>query len=414
MGPLGGGNYLTEKKPELLAPAGDWPSLIAAVENGADSVYFGVKGLNMRQMAGNFEATELDKVMDRLRQSGKKGFLALNTIVMNDELGKVRKILRQAQKARVDAVILWDMSVLSAAKELGLPVHISTQASVSNIEALKLYVSLGAKRVVLARECTLSQIIEMTEAIKQQNIGCEIETFIHGAMCLSISGRCFMSKYTHNQSANRGECTQPCRREYEIRSTDGDEEFIVGDDYVLSPKDLCAVEFLDELIEAGIDSFKIEGRMRSPEYARVTTGAYRQAIDAYFSGRLNAGLKKELKQRLGIVYNRGFSDGFYFGAPKDACSRHLEHTREKVYIGEVKRYYQKIRVADILVRAGTLKKGQEIMVIGKKTPSCTAVIEELQQNNAFVGEVAKGEHAGVKLPFKVNPTDKVFLWRRKL
>lgn len=397
----------------MLAPAGDWPSLIASVENGADSVYFGVKGINLRQLAGNFEATELGKVMDYLRANGKKGFLALNTIVMNHELGKVRKILKCAQKAQVDAVILWDMSVFAVAKELGLPIHISTQTSVSNIEALKFFVSLGAKRVVLARECTLTQIKEITTAIKKQKIGCEIETFIHGAMCLSISGRCFMSKYTHNQSANQGACTQPCRREYQIKSVDGGEEFIVGEDYVLSPKDLCAVEFIDELIEAGVDSFKIEGRMRSPEYAKVVTAVYRQAIDAYFVGRLNEDMKTELKQRLSTVYNRGFSDGFYFGAPKDAQSRRLEHTHEKVYIGEVKRYYAKISVADILVRAGVLKKGQEIVVIGKKTPAHMAVVEELQQNNSFVDEVVQGEHAGLKLSFKVNPRDKVFLWRRK-
>ena len=313
----------------------------------------------------------------------------------------------------MDAVILWDMSVFAAAKELGLPVHISTQASVSNIEALKFYASLGARRVVLARECTLAQIQEITEAIKQQNIACGIETFIHGAMCLSISGRCFMSKYTHDQSANRGACTQPCRREYQIKSVDGDEEFIVGEDYVLSPKDLCALEFLDELIEAGVDSFKIEGRMRSPEYAKVVTAVYRQAIDAHFKGCLSGNLKEALKVRLSTVYNRGFSDGFYFGAPKDAQSRRLEHTHEKVYIGEVKRYYSKISVADVLVRAGALTKGQEILVIGKKTPAYTAVVEELQQNNSFVDSVAQGEHAGVKLPFKVNPRDKVFLWRRK-
>ncbi len=173
------------------------------------------------------------------------------------------------------------------------------------------------------------------------------------------------------------------------------------------------MEFLDDLIEAGVDSFKIEGRMRSPEYAKVVTGVYRQAIDAYFADGLREDLKKELKQRLSAVYNRGFSDGFYFGAPRDAQSRRLEHTHEKIYIGEVKRYYQRIGVADILVRAGTLKKGQEIVVIGKKTPAHTAVAEELQQNHSFVDEVAQGEHAGVKLPFKVNPRDKVFLWRRK-
>lgn len=401
-------------KPELLCPAGNWASLIAAVENGADSVYFGVKGVNMRQMANNFEASEVKKVMAYVHDHGKKGYLAVNTIVMNDELGKVRQILEEAKSAQVDAVILWDFAVLSIAKEMGLNIHISTQASVSNFQSLKFYADLGAKRVVLARECTLAQIKEIKDQIKENNVPCAIEAFVHGAMCLTISGRCFMAHYSHGQSANRGQCTQPCRREYYIHSVDGDENFVVGQDYVMSPKDLCSIEFLDQLINSGIDSFKVEGRMRSPEYARVVTQTYREAIEAHFQGRLNDDLKVKLKEQLTEVYNRGFNTGFYFGQPDSEKSDQLGHTYEKIFVGEVKRYFKKIGVADVLLRTGPLKKGEEIMVIGKTTPACTAIIEEMQQDKRDVDEVAKGEHAGIKLPFKVNPKDKVFLWRRKV
>ena len=250
--------------------------------------------------------------------------------------------------------------------------------------------------------------------IQKNNVSCAIEAFIHGAMCLSISGRCFMAYYTHGQSANRGECTQPCRREYEISSVDGDEHFIVGQDYVMSPKDLCTVDFIDQLIEAGIDSFKVEGRMRSPEYARIVTQVYREAIDTYFTGRLNDDLKAAMKERLTEVYNRGFSSGFYFGEPDHAKSDQLGHVYEKVFVGEVKKFYKKISVADILVRTGSLKKGAEILVIGKTTPACMATIEEMQQDKRPVDEVGKGQHAGIKLPFKANPKDKVFLWKRKM
>ena len=404
---------MKKNKPELLCPAGNWASLIAAVENGADSVYFGVKGINMRQMAGNFEISEIQKVASYLHEHGKKGYLTVNTIVMNNELDKLRQILEEAKGAGIDAVILWDLAAFAMAKELGLTIHVSTQASISNIKALEFYAGLGAERVVLARECTLAQIREIKGQVKERNITCAIETFIHGAMCLSISGRCFMAYYTHGQSANRGECTQPCRREYQIKSVESDESFVVGQDYVMSPKDLCSIDFIDDLINAGIDSFKVEGRMRSPEYARVVAQVYREAIDAHFDGRLNDGLKASMKERLAEVYNRGFSTGFYFGEPDSAKSDQLGHVYEKVFVGEVKKYYKKISVADILVRTGSLKKGEEILVIGKTTPACMATIEEMQQEKKPIDEVGKGQHAGIKLPFKVSARDKVFLWKKK-
>ncbi|MBU2063003.1 MAG: U32 family peptidase, partial [Candidatus Omnitrophica bacterium] len=312
-------------KPQLIAPAGDWPSLVTAVECGADAVYFGVKGMNMRNYADNFDILELDKVMDFLREHRKKGYLALNTIVLNKELNKVKKILTAAAAARVDAIILWDMAVLEIARELSLPVHISTQASVSNFQALKFFYRAGAQRVVLARECTLKDIKQIIGQIKKEKINCGVETFIHGAMCVSVSGRCFLSTYTAAKSANRGQCEQLCRREYHIRDTNSDAEYVLGRDYVLSAKDLCAVEFLDKLIKAGIDAFKIEGRMRSPEYLKVTVSAYREALDAFFDGKLTNNLKAKLKEKLSRAFNRGFSSGFYFGQPGAEFSRKNEN-----------------------------------------------------------------------------------------
>jgi len=400
-------------KPELLAPAGSWGALTTAVTYGADSVYFGIKGMNMRHMADNFDVSELKKVMDYLHDKKKKGYLTLNTIVMDSELNKVKAILRSAKTAKVDAVILWDMAVFSMARELGLNIHLSTQASVSNIEAIKVFAKLGAKRVVLARECTLKDIREIIKAMKHNKIHCEVEAFIHGAMCVSISGRCFLSELSFGKSANKGKCLQPCRREFIIKDTDGESEYIIGKDYVLSPKDLCAIDFLDEMMEAGIHAFKIEGRMRAPEYLMVTTSVYRHAIDSYFSKGLTSGPKKKLKERLKTVYNRGFSSGFYFGHPQDARSRGLEHVYEKIFLGEVTRFFKKISVAEVRIRSGKLRLKDQLLFIGKTTPANVCFIGEMQQEQKNVKEVKKGEIVGVKLPFIVKPKDKVFLWRKK-
>lgn len=404
---------MISKKPELLCPAGDWASLASAIENGADSIYFGVKNLNMRDNALNFELSEIKKVVDHVHKNGKKAYLAVNSLIMSPQLKDVRSVLEKAAQAQVDAVILWDMAVLNIAKELGLNMHLSTQASVSNFQALLFYVGSGVKRIVLARECTLDDIKEIIALVKEHNVACEIETFVHGAMCLSISGRCFMSKYTHNRFANKGQCTQPCRREYIIKDKEDGYEMIVDNDYVLSPKDLCSVDFIEELIEAGIHSFKIEGRMRSSEYAAETTSVYREAIDAYFANMLDGTLKDSLKKRLGMVFNRGFSSGFYFGEPAGKKSRGYEHTHEKLFLGEVRKVYRKIHVADVLIRNGPLKKGEEILVMGKMTPAQRTVVSEMQKNQQDIEVAYKGESVGIKIPFKVKPKDKIFLWKNK-
>ena len=400
--------------PELVAPAGDWPSLIAAIENGADGIFFGVKGLNMRNLASNFDLLEIKKVMSFLRKHDKKGYLTLNIVAKDSDIAFVQKILQEAKKAKVDAVILWDMAILSLTKKIGLDIHLSTQASVSNLESIKLYVSLGVKRIVLARECTLADIKKIIKGIKKEKVDCEIETFIHGAMCVSISGRCFMSELTFDKSANRGECLQPCRREFVIKDVDNESEYILGKDYVLSPKDLCSIDFIDDLIKAKIHCFKIEGRMRSPEYIGVTTSVYRKAMDAYFNKKLNVALKVKFKKELQTVYNRGFSSGFYFGMPsKKDMSKGLGHSHEKVYVGDVKKFYKKLSVADIRIRTKEIKKGDMILFLGAKTPGYRCKVLEIQSDHHSVQKGQKGDAVGIKLPFIVRPKDKVFLWKKK-
>jgi len=401
------------KKPELVCPAGNWSGMVTAVESGADSVYFGVRGLNMRASASNFDVLEIKKVMKYLHERGKKGFLALNVIVMNSELPKMKKILAEAAEAGVDAVILWDMAVLSMAKELGLNIHISTQASISNFESLKFYSGLGVKRAVLARELTLEEISSMVSQAKKEDSGVEVETFVHGAMCISISGRCFLSSYSWGKSANRGECRQSCRREFEIKDSSGEAEYIVGKDYLLSPKDLNTIMFIDELIRSGIHSFKIEGRMRSLEYTKVVVSSYRKAIDLYFEDKLNEEIKKGLLDDLSRVYNRGFSDGFYYGEPENWTSRKLAHKNEKLYLGEIKKFYKKINVAEILILSNSLKKGDRLFITGKITPADFLTAEEIQQEHEFVEKAGKGEMVGLKLPFRARRGDQVYLWREK-
>ena len=398
------------KTPELVCPAGDWASLNAVMESGADSVYFGVKGLNMRHYARNFDPLELKKVMMALRERHIKGYLALNSIVMDRELPKVKRVLALARDAGVDAVILWDMAVLAAARDLGLNIHLSTQASVSNFSALREYARLGVTRVVLARECTLADIREIARERREAGVLCELECFVHGAMCVSLSGRCFLSYFSSGQSANTGRCIQPCRHEYLIKDLSDDGEYILGQDYILSPRDLCTIGFLDELLSAGIDAFKIEGRIRAAEYFRVVTACYREGIDAFAHGGLTEERKQGLQVRLRQVYNRGFSPGFYFGHPQDEVSRGLGHTRKKVFVGEVRHYYKRIGVAEIAVVHDAIRVGDPLLFIGHSTPALSSTIQEMQIEHQPLDQASKGQIVGVKLPFAVKPKDKVFLW----
>lgn len=402
----------SDRKVELSAPAGGWCALRTAVASGADSVYFGVKTLNMRQRAENFDVLELSKIMKLLHDNGKKGYLALNAIIYNHEIKKAENILLSAKKQSVDAVILWDMSLLAICKKLNLDVHISTQAGISNTEAFKHYASLGADRIVLARECDLSAIKEIAEKVKKERIPCQIEAFVHGAMCVSVSGRCFLSHEAFNKSANRGECLQPCRRMFYIKDSDEESKYRIGPNYILSPKDLCVMPFIDKMIESGIDVFKIEGRNRSPEYVKEVTLCYREAIDSYYRGCLTEKLKNALLKRLKGTYNRGLDSGFYLGKP-GGLDNVLAVRQKKVYAGEVKRFFPRLGVADILVCKGPLCIGDNILITGKNAAAEYCTIGQMQKDKEPIVSAEKGDRIGIKLPFRAYAKDKVFLIREK-
>ncbi|OVE74546.1 hypothetical protein BVX95_02135 [archaeon D22] len=394
--------------PELLAPVGNMVMLRAAIDAGADAVYFGVKGFNMRANAKNFELGQIKKIVKLCHENNVKAYMTINIIIYDNELDKLRQTVTAAKEAGVDAIICWDLAVINECKKQDIEFHISTQASISNFESLKFYHALGAPRVVLARECTLEQIKDIKKKIKDNKLDVEIEAFIHGAMCISVSGRCFLSQFEYCKSANRGECLQPCRRSYQIIDKETGREFELGTDYVLSPKDMCTIEIVDKLIEAGIDSFKIEGRMRSEEYVKTVVSAYREAIDNY--PNINT---KKLLDELKTVYNRGFSDGFYMGKPinefTDAYGS--KATTNKVYIGKIKKFYNAPQVLEMTLEQD-IKIGDNLMVQGPTTGVKEETISSIQIDGEPVKSANKKDRIGIKLGFKARPNDKVFIIKK--
>lgn len=394
------------KKPELLAPVGNWAMLSAAIKNGADAVYLGVDSLNMRAKAKNFELDQLEKITEYCSEHNVDVHLTLNSIVYEDEIEQARQIICKAKETGVRFIICWDFSVIQLCREEGMPFCISTQASISNSAAANLYKQMGAERIVLARECTLEQIKTI-----RQNTEIEIEAFIHGAMCVAVSGRCFMSHHAFNQSANRGECLQNCRREYEIHDTSGETSFIIGEDYVMSPKDLCTIEFIDQLIDAGIDSFKIEGRKRSPDYIAKVVSSYRKAIDLHLEKKLTTDIKKKLKEELEKVYNRGFSNGFYFGVPGDedyAGKYGSLATTKKVYVGKVLNFYKKAAAGLIKLEAGELNLNDSVYIIGNKTGCVELKISQILKDEIPVVIGKKGDEITFPCKEEIRPRDQVY------
>jgi len=387
-------------KPELLSPVQDLVSLRAAIEAGADAVYFGLKEFSMRAAAKNFKLSELKKVVDICHKNKIKAYLALNTIVYENELDRIKKILKKAKQAKIDAIHAWDMSIVKESLKLKIPVHLSTQASVSNSEAAKFYKKLGIKRIILARECSLEQIKKIKKETKM-----EIEVFIHGAMCVSVSGRCFISQFEFGKSANRGECLQPCRRDYIIEDEEGN-KLRLGKNYVLSPKDLCALPFIEKLIKAGIDSFKMEGRNRSPEYVKTVTEVYREAIDNRNFNR------KKLLDKLKTVYNRGFSSGFFLGIPtKDDWTDVYgsKATTKKVYIGKILHFYNKIKVAEIKIETKELKLGDKLMIQGPTSGVFEQKLTSMEIKHKKIKQAKKGSVIAVKLKKIARKNDKIYI-----
>ena len=386
-----------KQKYELLAPAGSFPTLVAAINAGADAVYFGLKEFSMRASAKNFTIKDLEKINKICGKKVKK-YVTINVIIYGEELKKLEKIIKKI-KNKVDAVICWDLSVINLCKKYKIPFHISTQASISNSEAAKFYKKLGAERIVLARELNLKQIKEISKIMP-------VECFIHGAMCVAISGRCFMSQELSGRSANRGMCTQPCRRSYKITDETG-KELILKGNTVMSAKDLCTLPFINKLKKAGIISFKIEGRNRDARYVDTVVKEYRKAIN-------NNLTKEEIKlslKELNKVYTKGFSSGFYLGTPTSDDFSNVENsssTQRKEFIGKITHYYSKVKVGTILIVTGKLKVGDEIAIIGKTTGIEKLKIKRLEIEKEKVSEVNKGQEVGLKLP-RVRPNDEVYL-----
>lgn len=397
-----------------MAPAGNWTMLSAVVKSGADAVYFGAEKLNMRSKAANFKLNELDDVVSLCNQEKVKTYLTLNSIVLENEINELDDIIYTAKKAGVDRIICWDLSVIQKCKEYEMPFCISTQASISNSLGVEFYKKLGAARVVVARECSLEEIKEIR---KKTDI--EIEAFVHGAMCIAVSGRCFMSHHLFGKSANQGECIQPCRREYRVSVPMGEiydktinKSLLIGEDYVLSPKDLCTIEFIDDLIEAGINSFKIEGRKRSPEYAAKTVSVYRKAIDLYFKGRLTDKIKNDFLKELETVYNRGFSSGFYFGKPSSSDYADIygsKATSKKIFSGKVLNYYKKAKAAYIRVDSGSLRINDELLITGPTTGVVNLKLENILKDDVKVKIVEKGDKITIACDTLIRPNDNVYL-----
>lgn len=403
------------KKPELLSPIQDYTSLTAAIENGADAVFFGIKGFNMRAGAKNFTMADLPKITKIAHSKKVKTYLAINTIIYENELKKIEIILKKVKDAKVDAIICWDFAIVQIAKRLGVEVHISTQASIANSETAEFYRKLGATRVVLARECSLEQIKEIKKHTKA-----EIEIFIHGAMCVSISGRCFMSQFLYGKSANRGECQQPCRKKYIIKQIDGDKELELGENYVMSPKDMRTMDFIEKILDLGVDCLKIEGRNRSPEYVATVTKSYRTIIDFIYSTKKRdqkfkdelAKLKKELDEKLDTVYHRGSSGGFFLGKPINewaGCSG-SQATQKKVYIGKIKHFFKKISVAEIkLLGKIKLNIDDTILIQGPTTGNIEEKITSLEKEHESVKVASGGERVAIAVKSLVRENDDVYL-----
>ena len=384
-------------KTELLSPAGDFPSLMAAIDAGADAVYLGLNDFNMRDSAKNFTLKDLKRI-NQLCEKRVKKYLTLNTIIYDSELKKIEEILKKV-KGKVDAIICWDFSVIELCRKHKLPFHISTQASVANSETAKFYKELGAERIVLARELNLNQIKKISKIIP-------VECFAHGAMCVSISGRCFTSQFMRCKSANRGQCTHPCRRAYLVKDDEGN-ELKLENNKVLSAKDLCTLPFIEKMKKAGITAFKIEGRNRSAEYVKAVTSAYRKALDKKLS-------KEEINEEIGKlkqVYNRDFSSGFYLGVPTSddfTKTEDGEAGESKHVVGRIINYWPKIGVAHMKLFTKSLKISDEIYIKGNKTGIVRTKVTDMQINHKPITEAKKGDDIGIKLPF-CRKNDEVFI-----
>jgi putative protease len=407
-----------EPRIELLSPAGDFESLMAAIQGGADAVYFGVGRLNMRvSSTKNFLPSDLPEIRRICNENSIRAYLTLNTVMYDGDLGEMKEIIRLAKVTGIDAIIASDFSVIACAREQEVPVHISTQANVSNFEALKFFSGFG-EVIVLARELSLEQVNEICSNTKEHNIAgpsgnpVRIEAFVHGALCMSISGKCYLSLHEKNKSANRGECTQLCRRGYTV--TEKDDEYLldIDNEYIMSPKDLSTIRFIDKILDSGVQVLKIEGRGRSPEYVKVVTSCYREAIDEWKKGEFTEEKAIRLEERLDMVYNRGFWEGYYLGKKTGEWSEHYgsSATKRKVYVGKGTNYFPKAGAAEFRIETGSLEIGDEILIIGPTTGVLEDRVKEIRVEDQQVNKAEKGIHCSIPVKQVVRRSDKLYKW----
>ena len=410
-----------------MAPAGNFECLRAAIQGGADSVYFGVGHLNMRShSANNFQPEDLSEVVRICREAGVKSYMTLNIVLYQEDLEPMRKALDAALAAGVDAIIASDMAAISYCRKIGLEVHISTQLSISNVESLRFY-SQFADVVVLARELNLDQVKEIYETIVRENIcgpsgkPVRIEMFAHGALCMAISGKCYLSLHTYGASANRGACYQICRRGYEVTDLETGNKINIDNKYIMSPKDLCTIDFMDRIIESGVKVFKIEGRARSAEYVKRCASCYRRAADAVCDGTYSPELAASLKEELSEVFNRGFWDGYYQGAYLGQWSDVYgsQATLKKVYCGKVTNWFDRIGVVEIAVESAPLHIGDRAMAIGATTGVVEFSVEDMRVNLKSADMAGKGVRCSVAVDPSLCPEgrlrrgDKIYIWEKK-
>ena len=401
---------------EIMAPAGSRESLAAAIQAGADSIYFGIGRLNMRARSSDcFTVDDLNEVARTCDEHGIKSYLTVNTIIYDGDLELMRAILTAARRAGISAVIAADVAVMDYARRIGQEVHLSTQLNISNVEALKFYARY-ADVVVLARELDLQQVAAIHRHIREENIcgpggkPVRIEMFCHGALCMAISGKCYLSLHETGHSANRGACMQVCRRAYTVRDKETDIELEVGNPYIMSPKDLKTIHFMNKMIDAGVRVFKIEGRARGPEYVRTVVECYKQAIHACLDGTFTPERIAGWDERLKAVFNRGFWNGYYLGQRLGEWSRNYgsEATERKVYAGKGIRYFNNIGVAEFLLEAAELSVGDKLLITGPTTGALFATLDEARVDLKPVQTVRKGERFSMKLDNRIRPSDKLF------
>ena len=404
---------------EIMAPVGSYESLVAAVQGGADAIYFGIEGLNMRSnSANNFTIDDLHKIAEYCHENGLKSYLTVNTVIYDNDLEMMRKIIDAAKEANLSAIIASDMAAILYARSIGVEVHISTQVNISNSEAVRFY-SQYADVVVLARELNLEQVYNIHQTILKDDIRgphgeqIRIEMFCHGALCMAVSGKCYMSLHEMNRSANRGACGQICRRSYTVTDRDTGEQLDIENKYIMSPKDLKTIHFMNKMIDAGVRVFKIEGRARGPEYVRTAVSCYNEAINSYIEGTFTEEKVADWDARLTTIFNRGFWDGYYLGQRLGEWTSKYgsSATKIKVYIAKGIRYFSQIGVAEFQMESGELHVGDEVIITGPTTGALSATIEEIRVNLKPVEMTKKGERFSFKISEKIRPSDKMFLWK---